>query len=379
MGGAAAPVEGLVLSDPLRVDLLSPCYWPEVRRGTERFARDLADGLIARGHRPRLVTSHRGAPSTALEDGLVVRRNWRPPEAWLERLGFERHLTHAPLAYASLRRGRAQVAHALHHSDALAAARWSTAAARPALFSYMGIPPAEGFGYRRLVGRLVRAAVEGTDVLVVLSGGAAERFRGLMGVEARVINPGVNTEVFSPGAGRAELPTIFCGADVTEPRKRVPLLVDAFSAVRRSLPAARLVLSRPRQPQAAASLRDIDGVELRDVDDAAGLVAANREAWVSVLPSYSEAFGLVLVEALACGTPVVGSNLDGIAEVIDRDSIGRTFDGDAPEALAGALLETVELARSPATSAECRRRAEDFSADRGAERYVGLYRELLDR
>ena len=33
--------------DQLRVALLSPCYWPEVRRGTERFTRDLADGLMA--------------------------------------------------------------------------------------------------------------------------------------------------------------------------------------------------------------------------------------------------------------------------------------------------------------------------------------------
>ena len=369
----------MVLTDPLRVDLLSPSYWPEVRRGTERFARDLSDGLIARGHRPRLLTSHPGPPSTTREDGLVVRRNWRPPEAWLERLGFERHLMHAPAAYASLRRGGADLAHALHHSDALAAARWSTASRRPSAFSYMGFPPAEGFGYRRGLGRLMRAAVDGTDALVVLSRGAAERFRALMGVEARVIHPGVNTEVFGPAAARAELPTIFCAADVTEPRKRVALLIDAFGVVRRSLPDARLVLSRPRQPRAAAWLHGIDGVELRDVDDRGALSAAYREAWVSALPSYSEAFGLVLVESLACGTPVVGSNLDGIAEVIDRDSIGRTFDGDQPAALARALLETIELARDPATVAGCRARAEDFSAARCTERYLELYRELLSR
>jgi hypothetical protein len=34
----------------LAVGVLTPCFWPEVRRGTERFARELADGLIARGH-----------------------------------------------------------------------------------------------------------------------------------------------------------------------------------------------------------------------------------------------------------------------------------------------------------------------------------------
>jgi rhamnosyl/mannosyltransferase len=324
----------------VKVAFLLPCYWPEVRRGTERFARDLADGLIERGHRPRLITSHPGPPSTVLEDGLVVRRNWRPPQRWLYRLGFESYLTHWPLTYASLSRAGADLAHALHHSDALAAARWSRKAGRPSVFSYMGIPSAEAFGYRRLLGRVMRAAVDGTDVLVVLSQGAADRFRRLMGVDARVIHPGVNTTAFAAGTGRAERPTIFCAADVTEPRKRVPLLIEAFRTVRRSLPDARLVLSRPGDRAAADSLPGIEGVELRDVDDREALAGAYREAWVSALPSYSEAFGLVLAEALACGTPVVGSNLDGIAELIDTRFGGSVIMG---------YLSTLYVARNTAT------------------------------
>jgi hypothetical protein len=42
----------------VKVALLSPVFWPEVRRGGERFVRDLADGLLERGHAPRLITSH---------------------------------------------------------------------------------------------------------------------------------------------------------------------------------------------------------------------------------------------------------------------------------------------------------------------------------
>src|SRR5262249_20778223 len=97
-----------------------------------------------------------------------------------------------------------------------------------------------------------------------------------------------------------------------------------------------------------------------------------------VLPSWGEAFGLVLAEALACGTPVVGSDREAIPEVLGGDErIGRLFGGEDPEALAGALLEALELAADPGTAAACRERAERFSTDRTTEAYLALYRELL--
>ena len=360
----------------LRVALLSPAYWPEVRRGTERFARELADGLIARGHRPRLITSHPGARSVRAEDGLEVVRTRRPPEGPLRALGLEHHLTHVPLSLRELRRGDDELAHALYHADSLAAAAWSARTGRPHVFSFMGIPREGTLDHRRLTRRILLRAIQRADAFAVLSQTAAERFRALAGVEPRVIPPGVDLDAFVPGAGRAEQPTIFCAADAGEPRKRVALLIDAFRQLRRERPEARLVLSRPR---GGGALAPTPGVELRDVDDRAALAAAYREAWVSALPSYSEAFGLVIVESLACGTPVVGSERDAIPEVIDRPQIGTTFHGDAPEELARALLETLDLAAAPGTAAACRARAEEFSTARCAERYEALYEEVLGR
>jgi glycosyltransferase involved in cell wall biosynthesis len=117
-------------------------------------------------------------------------------------------------------------------------------------------------------------------------------------------------------------------------------------------------------------------VEWRDLDDELALARAYGEAWVAVLPAVDEAFGLVLVEALACGTPVVGYAGGGIPEIVDRDGVGRLFHRLEPEALAEAILDTLETAGDPATAARCRAHAERFSTDLCTERYLALYHEL---
>jgi len=262
----------------VNVAIVNPVFWPEVRRGSERFARELADGLRDRGHAPRLVVGHRGPPRTAVEDGVPVVRVPRLPERRLERRMFEPHLTHAPFARLALRGGGDDVLHALYPSSAVAAGGLG----RPLVFSYMGIPHRQGLANRRLRVEAMVRALRRADAVVALSETAARGFERWLGVRARVIAPGVDVRAFTPDPGaRAEAPTILCAADPTEPRKRVRLLAEAFARVRRERPGARLVLSRPR----AGVPFEADGVEWRDLDDRATLATANREAHVAALPS----------------------------------------------------------------------------------------------
>jgi glycosyltransferase involved in cell wall biosynthesis len=350
-----------------RVALVHPTYWPEVRRGAERLVHELAHALARRGHQPRIVTSHRARPQREAEGDVDVVRLWRPPDGRLRRRLYEDHLPLMPLTYAELTFGHDEIVQALQAPDAAVAARWSRATGQPGIYAHMGIPHRAWLTARRGRLELVQRAVEGCTAVTALSEHARDAFWTWLGVEARVIPPPVDVDRFAPdGSPRDEHPLIVCAADAREPRKRVALLVEAFARVRREHPRARLFLDARTGAGFAG-----DGVELVDMTDLAELY---RRAWVGVLPSWGEAFGLVLAEALACGTPVVGADAGGIPEVLGSDErVGRLFGED----LSRALLETIELARDPGTAADCRARAETFSAERCAERHEALYSELL--
>jgi glycosyltransferase involved in cell wall biosynthesis len=358
---------------------MTPCFWPEVQRGGERYVRDLADGLLARGHRPRLITSHPGPPRRSMDDGLPVTRHWRPPDSRLVRRGYEQYLTHLPFSYLDLRRGDDDVAHAHFPTDALAAARWTRRTGRPSILTYHGIPNHPGLTSRRFRASITERVVRECSAVTAVSRASAEAFSRWLGVEARVIHPGVDLTRFTPNGERSAEPTIFSAATPDEARKRLGLLIEAFKLVRGDRRDARLVLLRPRDPSTAAALLEASpGVELMEpTSDPKRVAEVYGRSWVSALPSVGDSFGIVLIESLASGTPVVASNRDALPEVVDSDSIGRLFDGDGSRALADALLEAFELAQDPGCREACRHRAEQFSIDRCVEEHLRLYRELL--
>lgn len=220
----------------------------------------------------------------------------------------------------------------------------------------------------RRVPRMWRRA----DLVLAASAAVAERLEGL---DPRVVYPPVDPDPPAadppwPPGGR---PVIgFVGR--IEPRKGPLDLVRAVPAIRRGAPEARIVLvgedaygadaGYARQVMAAPEVERYGWVS-----NAPGVM---RHLDVLVLPAHEEPFGTVLAEAMAVGTPVVATRVDGLPEVVQDGITGRLVEPGQPEALAAAVLEV--LARRQEMGAAARSHAQRFATAGYVEQVERLIR-----
>lgn len=99
-----------------------------------------------------------------------------------------------------------------------------------------------------------------------------------------------------------------------------------------------------------------------------------------ILPSRNEGLGSVLLEAMEAGTPVIGTSVGGIPDIIKDQTTGLLIPPSSPEALANAILR---LKTEPQLRNDLSYHASEFvrtlSIDKMAERYIQLYQEILKR
>lgn len=353
--------------------LTNPYAWPAVRRGSEAVMHGLAGWLRGQGVDARIAAGARHAGSYEIAGVPVT--TVTAPDLSRFRGDLSPDVTMIPALARHLRRSRPQIVHGFHYCDGLAAAM----AGAPRLLSFQGMPLFRGAGrFRR---RLFDSAMKRSPVVVCPSRAAADHLLGQLGWRSEVIPNALATAEFEVEAERRD-DVVFCAATPDDVRKRAEVVFDAFASLLEAGRDLELWVGGRAQPATRERLlgRLPDGARSRvsflgDMETGQ-LARAYASATVSCLASLYEAFGVVVVESLAAGTPVAGAEHSAIPEIIDEE-VGELFPVDDVTACAAALGRLIDRARGGAMTEVCRRRAARYDWSEVGPEWVERYEALL--
>ena len=241
--------------------------------------------------------------------------------------------------------------------------------------------------YRWLMRTTARSALRQADLLRAVSNSTREQLQRWPLDKALLKFPAwTDIEVFlQAGANRAKGGQEIVYVGVLIPLKGAHHLVNAFANVAVDFPQARLmIIGREENKAYTAELKvQVERLGLRGRVQFVGEMSQKElgkciaKACVLILPSTSEGLGRVVFEAMACGTPVIGSRVGGICEMIDDGVTGFLIPPGDEVALAERLRWALE---HPEEAEGVGERARAFARKFfSTEAYVNSYRHLFER
>jgi glycosyltransferase involved in cell wall biosynthesis len=313
--------------------------------GAERVLLDCATRLP----RPAIVACPRGPLADAVKAAGL-----RHAEIHEGTLRLRSGSRGGALAVAGLSRMAWELGAAVHRHRPDAVVAWSSRATLAAALVVRRPPTVAVLHdlHQGAVRAAVRAAIGRADGAVAASRAVA----AALGIDATILHPGVDLDAFSPlprpgGPPRA----LFLGALV--PWKRPDLAIE----IARRMPELHLTIAGEPLPGETIDLPPAANVTLAGRVDAR---AALADAHVLLHCADAEPFGLALVEALACGRPVVATDAAGPRDIV-TDGAGRLYPPGDAAAAAAALREVLA---DPSAPTAARRRAEAFDVNASAGR-----------
>jgi len=240
---------------------------------------------------------------------------------------------------------------------------------------------------RRLFTRVMRRACAAADLLRATSTGVADDLVGTFGaprsrvcivpnpVDVGAIATASRESIDGPFAQRWSSPVIVAAGRLAE-AKNYPLLIDALAILRETTPASLFILGAgDQEPAVRAAIR------ARGLDEVVHLCGFQRNPWkfiaradVFALTSRYEGFGNVIVEAMACGVPVVATSSPGTRDIVTDGIDGLLVDRHEPAAVAAALARALGDATLRRRLAEAARRKADIYR---TETIVAAYERAL--
>ncbi len=339
----------------MRIGLVCPYQW-DVPGGVQYHVRDLADTLRGMGHHVEILTPAEREES--LTDPWITFAGRTVPVPYN---GSMASLQFGPVSAARVRRwlreGSFDVVHVHEPAPPSVGLLVCMIADGPIVATFHAATTRSK--WLAAWGPVVRPWLERISGRIAVSDFARRVQVEHLGGDAVIIPNGVHVDVFAdgpslPGLARGEDgPTIGFIGRYLEPRKGLPVLLDAFRTVVREHPGTRLVIAGRGD---AEDLWRLVGDDLRPHVTLLGEISeADKAAFLRSVDVYcapnllGESFGVILIEAMAAGAPIVASDLDAFARVLENGEAGVLVRRGDPAALARALGQ---LLADPARRAE---------------------------
>jgi phosphatidyl-myo-inositol alpha-mannosyltransferase len=334
----------------VKIGIVCPYAW-DAPGGVQAHVRDQAETLIDMGHDVSVITpvdDPATLPAYAVDGG---RPRAVPYNGSVARLAFGVKATARVRRW--IREGSFEVVH-VHEPVAPSLGVLACWAARGPIVAtvHSSIERSRALvtGYY-----VAQTALEKISALVAVSEHARRTIVDHLGGDAVLIPNGVRIDHFDDAVPLRSWPGPAIGflGRMDEPRKGLPVLLDAFAVVRAAEPKAVLVLMGPGD--ADAILASVPEPLRASVHCLGRLDEGEKASALASLDVYvapntgGESFGIILLEAMSAGVPVVASDLDAFARVLDDGRCGVLFPVNDSVALANAitqlLLDPTERAR----------------------------------
>jgi phosphatidyl-myo-inositol alpha-mannosyltransferase len=368
----------------MRIGLVCPYQW-DVPGGVQYHVRDLAETLRGMGHHVEVLTP--ADREESLPDEYVTVTGRAVPVPYN---GSMASVQFGPVAAARVRRwlreGHFDVVHVHEPASPSISLLVCMIAKGPIVATFHAAKVRSV--WLAALGPVARPWMEKISGRIAVSDFARRLQVEHLGGDAVIIPNGVHVDAFASGPDLAgytrgvDGPTIGFLGRYDEPRKGLPVLLEAMRTVVRQHPGARLLIAGRGD---AANLRELVGEDLRPHVALLGeLSEADKAAFLRSIDVYcapnllGESFGVVLIEALAAGAPIVASDLDAFARVLEDGAAGVLVRRGDAGALARALDE---LLSDPARRAELSARGAEVAAAYDwqvvARRILAVYETVL--
>jgi phosphatidylinositol alpha-mannosyltransferase len=354
----------------LRIGIVSP-YSLTIPGGVQQQVLGLARSLRAKGHEVRVLGPCDGPPP----DAFVTPLGNSLPTAVNGSIA-----PLAPDASAALRTIRAlndEAFDVVHVHEPLVPGPSLTAllvkmAPVVATFHSAG----ESAAYRTF-SRQLKWVASRIDIRVAVSKDAVELAQRYIGGDYEVLFNGIELgDYLTPSVSPRENAIFFIGRH--EERKGLSNLLEAFAKLP---PDVRLWIASDGPQTAELKTRFASDTRvdwLGRISDAEKISRMGRASVFCAPSLHGESFGVVLLEAMAAGTPVVASNLDGYRNVATDDETALLVETGNVASLASALARVLVDSRLAARlTANGREHAQRFSMDALADRYIEMYERAL--